>query len=123
MIKGIDPDYFKIITASHSISVIVKIFKGDVDTDNVLRVEDGKISADKGQRARRSIGLHVALNAWEDLPARCDLVSHPSLSGGLQRHSRSSACRCGTFRVDSLGSDRQGCDHHLRHQPGGVRDR
>jgi hypothetical protein len=97
----VDPEFFKIIQKSHSISCVAKIYKTNVDTGETIKITQGNITADNGQRVRRSLNCSMALNSWED--RKLDVVSSRlQVWLGVYNAFNIIWVPVGVFRVDSL---------------------
>lgn len=98
---AVDSEFFEIISKSHSIAVRALIFNGVTATGDALKVTQGSITADRSQRARRSINCTMALNTWEDLPLDV-IASRIQVALGVYNGFKIIWVPVGVFRVEDL---------------------
>jgi hypothetical protein len=105
----VDPLLLEAFRYSHTRTVYMTVYSGSTRvTEPLLAIKDGSVTANRDQRARRSLSCSIPLSQWEDVPALNVISSRVLIEVGFDLGAQAVVMPVGMFRVNELGRNNAG---------------
>lgn len=104
---SIDEEMLRGLSLSRRAITNVDVYSGETLVTSNIKVSSGTVSADRAQRARRTLNAEIPLNTWESLGF--DVISgRLTVAYGADYGSKWFTLPLGAFRVDSTSRTNRG---------------
>lgn len=104
----VDPLLLEAFRYSHTRTCVLSVYESTTKIADDIKISEGSVSADRGQKARRSLDCTIPLSQWEDVATLTVTKSRIQAWVGYDLGATSVLLPLGVFRVETLSRSNSG---------------